>query len=162
RLAALLEAVVADAGQPIGCIELLTPKERRQLLFECNATDREVPQMSFPALFEAQVERSPQATALVFEDTALTYAELNARANRLVHYLISLGAGPESLVGIALERSVELVVALLGTLKAGAAYLPLDPDYPTERLAFMLWDSQPKCILTTMEVGARLPADSRR
>jgi amino acid adenylation domain-containing protein len=162
RLVALLEAVVAAPSQPIGRIELLTPKERRQLLFEWNATAHDLPQVTLLALFEAQVERSPEAIALVFEESTLSYAELNAQANRLAHYLISLGVGSESIVGIALERSIELVVALLGTLKAGAAYLPLDPDYPAERLAFMLRDSQPKCILTTMEVADRLPADPLR
>jgi len=161
-LLTLLEAVVADPSQPTGRIELLDPKERRQLLFEWNATARKVPQVTLPALFEAQVERSPQAIALVFEASMLSYTELNAQANRLAHYLISLGVGPESIVGIALERSIELVIALLGTLKAGGAYLPLDPNYPAERLAFMLRDSQPKCILTTMEVADRLVSSTWR
>ena len=91
----------------------------------------------------------PQATALVFGEESLTYQELNARANRLAHHLIGLGVGPESLVGIALERSVEMVVALLGILKAGGAYLPLDPDYPEARLAYMLADAAPALVLST-------------
>src|SRR5215467_611855 len=100
RLVTLLEAVVADPDQPIARIELLAPEERRQLLFEWNDTAREVPQLTLPSLFEAQVERSPEAIALVFEQSMLSYAELNAQANRLAHYLISLGVGPESIVGI--------------------------------------------------------------
>ena len=124
RLAALLEAVVADPSQPIGRIELLAQEERRQLLFEWNATAREVPQATLPALFEAQVERSPEAIALVFEETTLSYAELNAQANRLAHFLIGEGIGPEDLVALALPRSIEMVVALLGILKAGAVICP--------------------------------------
>ena len=157
RLAALLEAVVTDPSQPIGRIELLAPEERRQLLFEWNATAREVPQATLPALLEAQVERSPEAIALVFEESTLSYAELNAQANRLAHLLIGRGVGPEDLVALALPRSIEMVVALLGILKAGAAYLPLDPDYPAERLAFMLNDARPKCVLTTSRTAALLP-----
>ena len=130
-------------------IELLAPEERRQLLFEWNATARDVPQLTLPALFEAQVERSPEAIALVFEESTLSYAELNAQANRLAHLLIGRGIGPESLVALALPRSTEMVVALLGILKAGAAYLPLDPDYPVERLSYMLRDAQPACVLTS-------------
>ena len=157
RLAALLEAIVADPSQPIGAIELLAPGERRQLLLEWNATAREVPQATLPALLEAQVERSPEAIALVFEETTLTYAELNAQANRLAHLLISRGVGPENLVAIALPRSIEMVVTLLGILKAGAAYLPLDPDYPVERLNYMLGDAQPACVLTSARIAQRLP-----
>ena len=157
RLVALLEAVVADPSQPIGRIELLAPEERRQLLFEWNATARDLPQLTLPALFEAQVERSPEAIALVFEDSTLTYAELNAQANRLAHLLIGRGVGPENLVALALPRSTEMVIALLGILKAGAAYLPLDPDYPVERLSYMLRDAQPACVLTSARIAQRLP-----
>ena len=94
-------------------------------------------------------ERSPEAIALVFEETTLSYAQLNAQANRLAHLLIGRGIGPENLVAVALPRSIEMVVGLLAILKAGAAYLPLDPDYPAERLAYMLGDAQPACVLTT-------------
>ena len=158
RLAALLEAVVADPSQPIGRIELLAPEERRQILFEWNATARDVPQATLPALFEAQVERSPEAIALVFEESTLSYAELNAQANRLAHFLIGEGIGPEDLVALALPRSIEMVVGLLAVLKAGGGYLPLDPDYPPERLAFMLNDARPKCVLTTSQTAALLPS----
>src|SRR5262249_44892823 len=128
-------------------------------LFEWNATAREVPQVTLPALFEAQVERSPQGIALVFEESTLSYAELNAQANRLAHLLIGCGVGPESLVALALPRSIEMIIALLGILKAGAAYLPLDPDYPLERLAYMLRDAQPACVLTSVRIAERLPED---
>ena len=157
RLVALLEAAAADPSQPIGRIELLAPEERRQILFEWNATAREVPQATLPALFEAQVERSPEAIALVFEETTLRYAELNSQANRVAHLLIGRGVGPESLVALALPRSAEMIIALLGILKAGAAYLPLDPEYPVERLSYMLGDAQPACVLTSARIAERLP-----
>src|SRR5262249_451844 len=123
--------------------------ERRTLLESFNATSRAVPDATLPELFEAQVERTPDAVAVVFGEATLTYAELNARANQVAHYLIGLGVGPESLVGIALERSLEMVVALVGVIKAGAAYLPLDPEYPEARLAQMLADAAPAFVLST-------------
>jgi len=162
RLVALLETVVADPTQPISGINLLAPEERRQLLFEWNATARYVPEVTLPALFEAQVERSPQAIALVFEESTLSYAELNAQANQLAHLLISRGVGPEDLVALTLPRSIEMVVGLLAVLKAGGGYLPLDPDYPSERLSYMLRDAQPACILTSVRIAERLPAGVAR
>jgi len=138
-----------------GC--LLTYKERRQLLVDWNQTERPVPETSLPALFEQQVRRSAEATALVYEEQSLSYGALNERANRLAHLLIGRGVGPEDLVAIALPRSLEMIVALLGILKAGAAYLPLDPDYPAERLAFMLADAQPKLLLCVAQTAADLP-----
>ena len=108
-------------------------------------------------LFEQQVARTPDATAVVFEDTRLTYAELNARANQLAHHLITLGVGPDVLVGLCLERSLELVVGLLGILKAGGAYVPLDPGYPAPRLAFMLEDTQAPVLLTQHKLLGQLP-----
>ncbi|NTI00371.1 AMP-binding protein, partial [Agrobacterium rhizogenes] len=148
RLIRLLEAAAADPDRRLGSIELLSTPERHQVLVEWNDTAHEVPQATLPALFEAQVARTPDATALVFEDTRLSYGELNARANRLARHLIDLGVGPETIVGLCLERSVEMVVALLAVLKAGGAYLPLDPDYPADRLAFMVEDAKPLCVLT--------------
>ena len=103
------------------------------------------------------MERSPEAIALVFEESTLSYAELNAQANRLAHLLISRGVGPENLVALALPRSAEMIIALLAILKAGAAYLPLDPEYPSERLAYMLTDAQPACVLTSARIAQRLP-----
>ena len=154
----LLEAIVADPGQAISQLPLLTEAERHQLLVEWNDTAVEYPRdRCIHQLFEAQVERSPQATALVYETQQLTYGELNARANRLAHHLRSLGVGPEVLVGVCLERSPELVVGLLAILKAGGAYVPLDPGYPAERLAFMLQDTQAPVLLTEQRSLARLP-----
>ncbi|MBV8084546.1 MAG: AMP-binding protein, partial [Chloroflexi bacterium] len=157
RLERLLEALAADPGRPIGRIDILAPEERRRLLLEWNATAREVPALTLPRLFEAQVARSPEATAVVFEGRTLSYAELNAQANRLAHHLIAQGVGPESLVALALPRSIEMVVALVGILKAGAAYLPLDPDYPEERLAYMLRAAQPACVISSAQIAQRLP-----
>ena len=108
-------------------------------------------------LFEAQVERTPEATALSFGQQRLSYAELNSRANRVAHCLKAKGIGRESLVGIALERSLEMVVAILGVLKAGAAYVPLDPEYPKARLEYMLGDAQPAVVLTTENLRRQLP-----
>ena len=126
----LLEGAGADPNQRIGQIDILEQKERQQILVDWNDTACEVPNTTLPALFEAQVNRSPEATALVFEESVLTYAQLNAQANRLAHFLIGEGIGPEDLVALALPRSIEMVVGLLAVLKAGGAYLPLDPDYP--------------------------------
>jgi non-ribosomal peptide synthetase component F len=113
------------------------------------------------ALFEEQVARAPEAVAVVFEDQQLTYGELNARANQLAHHLIALGVGPEVLVGICMERSLELVIGLLGILKAGGAYVPLDPGYPNERLAFMLNDTAAPVLLTQQALRGRLPHSRR-
>jgi nonribosomal peptide synthetase DhbF len=157
RFLRLLGTVAADPSQPISRLGFLDPEERRQLLYEWNATARDLPQVTLPTLFEAQVERSPEAIALVFEQSRLSYGELNLQANRLAHLLIGRGVGPENLVALALTRSMEMVIALLGILKAGAAYLPLDPDYPAERLAYMLRDAQPACVLTSARIAERLP-----
>ena len=127
----LLEAIVADPGQRIGELPLLSAAERHQLLVEWNDTAADYPRnRCIHELFEAQAARTPEAVAVVFEDRQLTYAELNARANQLAHHLIGLGVGPEVLVGICMERSLELIVGLLAILKAGGAYVPLDPGYP--------------------------------
>ena len=148
RLLRLLEAACADPQQPIGRLELLAFEERRQILVDWNDTACEVPHTTLPALFEAQVKRSPDTIALVFEESTLTYAQLNARANRLAHCLIDQGIGPESLVALALPRSIEMVVGLLAILKAGGAYLPLDPAFPAERLRYMVEDSGAKVLVT--------------
>ena len=145
----LLEAIVADPEQRISHLPLLTQAERQQLAAEWSATAAAYPRdSSVHALFEEQVRRAPQTTAVVFEGQHLTYAELNARANRLAHYLRTVGVGPEVPVAIAMERSLELVVGLLGILKAGGAYVPLDPSYPAARLAFMLSDTGARVLLT--------------
>jgi non-ribosomal peptide synthetase component F len=121
-----------------------------------NDTSREYPQTLLHELVQAQAERTPEAVALVFEETQLSYAELNERANRLAHYLRARGVGPEARVGILMHRSVELVVSLLAVLKAGAAYVPLDPEYPQERLEFMLEDSQAQVLLTQQRLLAEM------
>nr|CAQ48259.1 MicA protein [Planktothrix prolifica NIVA-CYA 98] len=157
----LLQAVINDPQQNLRELPLLSPAERHQLLVDWNNTKTDYPQdQCIHQLFEAQVERTPDAIAVVFENQQLTYTELNGRANQLAHYLQSLGVGPEVLVGIAVERSFEMIVGLLGILKAGGAYVPLDPDYPTERLQFMLEDSQVSLLLTQQHLLASFPQSS--
>ncbi|WP_425557658.1 amino acid adenylation domain-containing protein, partial [Kitasatospora cystarginea] len=143
RWTLLLEAVTADPDQSIGGIDLLDADERHRLLERGNATAREVAAAPVPQAFAAQVAATPDAVALVCGDVELTYSQLNAWANRFAHSLIARGVGPEQIVAVALPRSVESVVAVLGVLKAGAAYLPVDPAYPQSRIAFMLADAQP-------------------
>jgi len=155
----LLEGIVADPQRRLSALPLLSDAERRQLLGTWNATARVYPQdRCFHMLFEEQVSRTPEAVALDCADTSLTYAELNRRANRLAHHLRWLGVGPEVRVGIAMERSIDLVVGMLGVLKAGGAYLPLDPAYPAERLGFMLGDAGARVLLTHSGLVARVPA----
>ena len=115
---------------------------------------------TLPALFAAQAARTPDAAAVVFEDRTLSYAALDAHANRLAHHLQSLGVGPETVVGLCVERSPEMVIGLLGILKAGGAYLPLDPNYPRERLAFMLADAGCPVLVTQAALLERLPDDA--
>src|SRR4028118_708957 len=150
----LLEGIVANPHQKLSELPLPTAAERHQLLVEWNNTksDKCVHQ-----LFEAQVELTPDAVAVVFEDRQLTYRELNAKSNQLAHYLQKLGVKPEVLVGIYVERSLEMLVGILGILKAGGAYIPFAPDYPQERLAYMLADSQVSVLLTQEKLIASLP-----
>ncbi|HEV8156631.1 MAG TPA: amino acid adenylation domain-containing protein, partial [Gaiellales bacterium] len=161
RLIRLLEAAVADAGQPLGHLPILESAERDTILRSWNDTAREfgqsVPPLTLPALFAAQAQRTPDAVAVVFEDRALTYATLDAHANRLAHHLRSLGVGPETMVGLCVERSPEMVIGLLGILKAGGAYLPLDPNYPPERLAGMVADAGLDVVLLQGALAALLP-----
>ena len=156
RFLRLLELLGDDLRHPIGQLDILDARERRRLLVDWNDTAHAVPRTTLPALIEAQVARTPTATALVCEDASLSYAELNARANRLARLLIAQGAGPEQIVALALPRSAEMVIALLAILKSGAAYLPIDPDYPSERIAFMLADARPARLLTTAALAAKL------
>ena len=142
-------------------IDILSAAERRRLLVEANDTAAGLPAASLPELFEAQVRRSPDAPALSFGETTLSYAELNARANALAHDLIARGVGPESVVALALPRCLELVVAILGVAKAGGAYLPVDPAYPPGRIASMLADAAPALVLATSATRASLPAGAR-
>src|SRR5580704_1015885 len=142
--------------QAIGRVDVLGEEERRRILEEWNATFQEVPKATLPELFEEQVEKSPDATAVVFEDSCLSYRELNERANQLAHMLIDRGVGPEDVVALAMPRSIAMIVGLLGILKAGAAYLPLDLEYPLERLRFMLEDSDARAVITQENLVSRL------
>jgi amino acid adenylation domain-containing protein len=159
----LLESVVANPDQRLSELPLLSPGERHQLLVEWNQTEVAYPKdRCLHELIEEQVERTPDATAVVFENEQLTYRELNERANQLGRHLQGLGVGPDTLVGLCVERSLEMVVGLLGILKAGGAYVPLDPEYPRERLAFMLEDADVPVLLTQARLAASLPTHNAR
>jgi amino acid adenylation domain-containing protein len=161
HLQTLLEGIVAHPEQRIGVLPILTEAEQQRLLVAWNETANTDPtDRCLHQLFETQVERSPDAVAVVFEDERVTYRELNVRANQLAHYLQKLGVGPEVMVGICVERSLEMVVGLLGILKAGGAYVPLDPAYPSERLAFILADTQSPVLLTQQQLIAQLPENA--
>jgi amino acid adenylation domain-containing protein len=144
----LLHAIAAAPRQAVAALPLLDAEDEQQLIRDWNDTARDYPARCVHELFEAQVARTPDATALVFESERVTYQELNARANQLAHHLQTLGVGAETPVAVLLERSIEMLVSLLGVLKAGGAYLPLDASYPPERLAFMLRDAG-ACVLLT-------------
>jgi amino acid adenylation domain-containing protein len=146
---AVLESATADPAQAVNNLEILPAAERHQVLYEWNGTAAPYHFDTFvQQLIEAQVARTPAATALVFDDAPLSYAELNARANRLAHHLRELGVKPDARVAVCAERSFEMVIALLATLKAGGAYVPFDPTYPAERLGFMIDDAAPVVLLT--------------
>ncbi|MEH2211069.1 amino acid adenylation domain-containing protein [Nostoc sp.] len=163
HLQTLLEGMVTNQGRQLADLPLLTPKERQQLLVEWNHTQIDSPQdVCIHQLFESQAERSPDAVALVFEDKQLTYFELNQHANQVAHYLHSLGVGADAVVGLCLERSLEAIVGILGALKAGGAYLPLDPAYPKDRLTFMLEDAQVSVLLTQQQLVDKLPEHNGR
>ena len=150
----LLQSMVSDDAQEVGRLDILPEWERRQALYEWNATDVEYPaagsrrEKCVHELFEEQVEKTPDAVAVVFENDSLCYTELNRRANRLAHYLRGLGVGPDARVAVCVERSLEMVIGLLAILKAGGAYVPLDPAYPTERLRQILADAAPRIALS--------------
>ncbi|PHM11857.1 non-ribosomal peptide synthetase [Nostoc sp. 'Peltigera malacea cyanobiont' DB3992] len=167
----LLEGVVANPEQPLAELPILTQTQQHQLLVEWNNTQTDYPgEYCIHELFEAQVEQSPDAIAVTFEDQHLSYKELNNRANQLAHYLRSaklsrsdsLGVKPEVLVGICVERSLEMVIGILGILKAGGAYVPLDPAYPQERLALILDDVKPLVLLTQKHLVAELPTSAAK
>ncbi|MCB0087815.1 MAG: AMP-binding protein, partial [Caldilineaceae bacterium] len=156
----LLEGILADPDQRLLDLPLMTGPEKEQLLEVWNHTYRDYAHdKCIHHLFEAQAAQTPSATALVFQGQEVTYQQLNARANQLAHYLQSLGVGPEVLVGVCVERSVEMVIGMLAILKAGGAYLPLDPSYPSERVQFMLANAQPKLLLTQTDLNLNLPTD---
>jgi amino acid adenylation domain-containing protein len=157
HLGVLVADAVARPETPVGRLALLTEAERYRIVVEWNRTEIAYPETTLQGLFEAQVERTPDAVAVVFEGESLTYRALDEWANQLAHYLQSLGVGPEVLVGLCVERSLEMVVGLLGILKAGGAYVPLDPAYPRERLAFMLEDACVPVLVTQQRLLAQLP-----
>ncbi|MEH2381696.1 MAG: amino acid adenylation domain-containing protein [Nostoc sp.] len=155
----LVEGIITHPEQRLFELPLLSEAEQHQLLVEWNNTQVDYPQdKCIHQLFEAQVEKTPDAVAVVFEEEQLTYGELNVRANKLAHHLQTLGVKPEVLVGICVERSIEMVVGLLGILKAGGAYVPLDPTYPQERLSYMLADSGVEVLLTHRQLLSSLPS----
>ncbi|UQA94005.1 non-ribosomal peptide synthetase [Streptomyces halobius] len=153
----LLAGAAADPERPVSALPMLTDGEFEQVVREWNATDREVPAGAFPELFAARVAALPDAFAVVDEQGQVTYRELDERANQLAHHLREWGVGTDDLVGLCMERGAEMVVGLLGIMKAGAAYLPLDPSYPAERLAYMLEDSGVRLIVTQERLAAHLP-----
>ncbi|BAY41877.1 amino acid adenylation domain-containing protein (plasmid) [Nostoc sp. NIES-2111] len=162
RLAAnfevLLQGIITNPQQKIGELPLLTATEEQQLLAWGEGESKRPPEICLHQLFEAQVEKTPDAVAVVFENQQLTYRELNAKANQLAHHLQKLGVKPEVLVGICVERSLFMVISILAVLKAGGAYLPLDPAYPQERLGYMLTDAQVEVVLTQKHLLEALPA----
>jgi hypothetical protein len=161
RLVLVLSAVAADPRASVHAVQILDEQERRRILTGWNDTARAMPPVTLPELFAAQAGRTPDAIAVADGDTGLSYAELNGRANRLAQVLARYGAGPESVVAVLMDRSAGLIIAVLGALKAGAAYLPLDPGYPVERIAFMLADADPACVITASALAGGLPVLDR-
>jgi len=158
HVATLLEGMAASPDSTLADLPLLTEAERQQVLVEWNRTDAPYPaDKCAHELFEVQAIRTPDAPALVFEGETMSYAELNRRANRLAHTLRERGIGPETLVGVAIDRSFDMIVAVLGIMKAGAAYLPLDPSYPPDRLGYIIEDSRIRLLITHTSLADRLP-----
>ncbi|PHM75033.1 non-ribosomal peptide synthetase [Xenorhabdus kozodoii] len=158
NLLTLLEAMVDDEQQTVARLPLMDEQARRQVIHDFNATDKPFPQHALiHQLIEQQVERSPTAIALGYGNTQLSYRALNQRANQLAHALVQTGIHPDDRVAICMERSLDMVISLLGILKAGAAYVPLDPEYPTDRLAYILSDSEPVILLTHHRLQEQLP-----
>ncbi|WP_250633689.1 non-ribosomal peptide synthetase, partial [Pinirhizobacter soli] len=161
----LLQAIVAEPGRPVGELAMLEEAERHQLLYGFNDTAAVYPDLApgtqtLHEVFEAQAARTPDHVAVVYEGMSLSYAELNAQANRLARHLRKLGVGPDVLVGLCVERSLAMIVGLLGVLKAGGAYVPLDPSHPSDRLATIVADAKPVVMLTQQHVHDAVPAVS--
>jgi amino acid adenylation domain len=156
----LLEGIVANPETRISALPLLSETERRQILVDWIQTEADYPNACISELFEAQVERTPDQTALVDRAGEIRYRDLNARANRVAHFLREQGVGPETRVGVCLERSIDMIVALLAILKAGGAYVPLDPTHPPRRLAFLIEDTRPVVVVTNERSSSNLPIDS--
>lgn len=156
----LAQAVVDEPDQPLWKLPMLSAEERRQLLEEWNRTEQLFTELPASRLFEARAASTPDATALVFKDKRLTYSELDAHANRLAHYLVEKGAGAEVTVALFVDRGFDMIISIFGVLKSGAAYVPLDPAYPEERLAFMLKDSSASILVSQQHLLKDLPAHS--
>ncbi|KAK5527383.1 hypothetical protein LTR23_011278, partial [Exophiala sp. CCFEE 6169] len=154
--------MAADATQPVSALPLLTAQARAALLASSGAVAAEVPAWTLPSRFAAQVRATPEAEALRFGETSLTYAQLDRASNRVAHALMARGVVPETCVGLCADRSVDLVVGMLGILKAGGAYVPLDPAYPRERVAQMLADSAPAVVVSGGGAAARVGIDPER
>lgn len=162
-LKSLVEALESTPGRAISSLEVLPEKERKQLLYEWNATGMEYPrEKCVQELFEEQVQKTPEAVAVVSEEESVSYDDLNRRANRLAHHLREIGVRADERVGVCAERGVDMVVALLATLKAGGAYVPLDPEYPDDRLQYMVKNASPAAVLTQPHLQERLKAFSGR
>jgi amino acid adenylation domain-containing protein len=160
---ALLEGMVADVNQPISSLPMLTAAERGRMLVDWNDTQADYARNAcVHQLFEAQAKTSPNAVAVAFEGKELTYAELDRRANQLAHYLAKLGVKPGVMVGVFVERSLEMIVSLLGVMKAGGAYVPMDPTYPVERISFVLTDANAPVLLTQQKLAQNLPMSATR
>ncbi|HEV8070237.1 MAG TPA: amino acid adenylation domain-containing protein, partial [Planctomycetaceae bacterium] len=158
----LLEGIVADPELPISQLPLLTASEQHLFMTGANESPRHMTcDKCLHHLFEEQVERTPDAIAVICGDKSITYGELNARANQLAHHLCRLGVGPEKLVGLCMERSLEMIIGILGILKAGGAYVPLDPEYPAGRLAVMLEDATPTLVLSMRALHRKLPDSAK-
>ncbi|MGH1392468.1 MAG: amino acid adenylation domain-containing protein [Trichormus sp.] len=162
HLKTLLMSMVNEPEQRLSQLSMLTDQERQLILKDWNQTTQAYPNQCIHQLFEAQVERTPDAVALVFGEECLTYRELNNKANQLAHYLQQLGVKPETTVGICLERSPEMLIGILGVLKAGGVYLPLDPTYPDERVRWILGDAQVGMILRKLTQRRRGAEEERR
>jgi amino acid adenylation domain-containing protein len=154
----LLRGIISDPQKPVDSLEILSSEERRMLIKTFNATAAAIPEQTITRLFEEQVDRTPNAMSVRCGEDSLTYIELDQRANQLAHYLKQMGVGPEIKVGICLNRSLDMLVALLGILKSGGAYVPLDPAYPAKRLDYMLEDAQIPILLTQVSLRDNLPA----
>ncbi|MFF8196777.1 amino acid adenylation domain-containing protein [Streptomyces bobili] len=159
RWVRVLDKLTADPRARLSQVQVIGDDERRRVLTEWNDTVAEVPRVTVPQLFRGHAARTPEAVAVVFEGTEVSYGQLEARANRLAHHLIGRGVGPEAVVGLCLPRGAEMVVAILAVWKAGGAYVPLDPEYPAERLAFMLADSGAQVVLGRRDSVAGLPTN---
>ncbi|MBB5954040.1 amino acid adenylation domain-containing protein/non-ribosomal peptide synthase protein (TIGR01720 family) [Saccharothrix tamanrassetensis] len=156
RFTRLLHILATDSDTPVAHVDLLSADERSQILDGWGGRIADIPEVVVTDLFEARAAEAPDSVAAVFQGTPLTYAELNARANRLARMLVARGAGPESVVALAMPRSLEMLVAVLGVLKAGASYLPIDAKYPADRVDYMVADARPSVLLSTVDVAGTL------